>query len=169
MLVYFGPFRPILASYFVANSSNFWCTFYRPKWCGDEMGETIIIADICHNRHNRRWCTFFKTVYFLAKRTRNFGPFWLVWAILSQTYACTVWRNFYRPKKCGGASKLTNVRNKYCQRSSTNTYILQIIYFCLEILIPAGWNTEQDNLEKRANSVCQGISNTFLVVLYCME
>ena len=80
---------------------------------------------------------------------------------------CTVWRNFYRPKKCGGVPKLTNIRYEDCQRSSKNTYILQIIYFCLEILIPAGWNTEQDNLEKRANSVCQGISNTFLyVVLY---
>ena len=24
----------------------------------------ICIAHICHNRHNRRWCTFFKLVYF---------------------------------------------------------------------------------------------------------
>ena len=30
---------------------------------------------------------FFKSVYFLAKRTRNLGPFWPVLAILSQIYA----------------------------------------------------------------------------------
>ena len=80
---------------------------------------------------------------------------------------CTAWRNFYRPQKCSVAPKLTYIKHGDFQKSSTNTYILQIIYFCLEIRIPAGWNTEQDNLEKRANSVCQGIFNTFLhVVLY---
>ena len=27
------------------------------------------IPDICHNRHNRRWCTFFKPVYLFPERT----------------------------------------------------------------------------------------------------
>ena len=35
------------------------------------------IADICHNRHNRQWCTFFKPVAFSAQRMWNFGPSWL--------------------------------------------------------------------------------------------
>ena len=92
----------------------------------------------------------------------HFGQFWRFCRNL-----CTSWRNFYRLKKCSVVPKLTNIKHGDFQRSSTNTYILQIVYFCLEIRIPAGWNTEQDNLEKRANSVCQGIFNTFLhVVLY---
>ena len=45
------------------------------------------VDDIADNCHNRRWCTFFKPVYFLAYRMRIFGLFWPVWAILSQIYA----------------------------------------------------------------------------------
>ena len=37
----------------------------------------LVIARICHNRHNRRWCTFFELVYFLVQRTPNFGLFGL--------------------------------------------------------------------------------------------
>ena len=33
----------------------------------------ISLPDICHDRHDRRWCTFFKPVYIFATRTRNFG------------------------------------------------------------------------------------------------
>ena len=32
--------------------------------CLSELSQTVIsIADICHFRHNRRWCTFFKPVH----------------------------------------------------------------------------------------------------------
>ena len=31
---------------------------------GHKLLELTGIAHICHNRHNRRWCTFFELVYF---------------------------------------------------------------------------------------------------------
>ena len=45
-----------------------------------------------HNRylsqpHNRPWCTFFKLVFFLAKRTWNFCLFWPIRTILTRLYA----------------------------------------------------------------------------------
>ena len=43
--------------------------------CPLQVVSCTCIADICHDRHYRRWCTFFKLVYFLAKRTQNFGHF----------------------------------------------------------------------------------------------
>ena len=46
----------------------------------------LIIAHICHNRHNRRWCIFSKLVYFLAKRTQNVGQIWQILAILSRVH-----------------------------------------------------------------------------------
>ena len=36
--------------------------------------------DVCHDWW---WCTFFKPVYFLAKRTRNVGLFWPLLATFS--------------------------------------------------------------------------------------
>ena len=38
------------------------------------------IADISHHRHHRRWCTFFKQVYFLHRERK-------ILAILPQIYA----------------------------------------------------------------------------------
>ena len=48
----------------------------------------VPIANICHGCRDQRWCTFFKPVYFFARRTQNVGPsilalFWLIWAIFS--------------------------------------------------------------------------------------
>ena len=31
--------------------------------------------DNCHNRHNRRWCTFFKPAYLFPQRTQNLSIF----------------------------------------------------------------------------------------------
>ena len=44
----------------------------RRKW---EKGREKGIAHISPHRHHQRWCTFFKPVYFLAKRVQNFGLF----------------------------------------------------------------------------------------------
>ena len=35
------------------------------------QGLSMIIRDNSHNRHNRRWCTFFKPAYLFPQRTRN--------------------------------------------------------------------------------------------------
>ena len=35
----------------------------------------MIIADIIHHRHHRRWCTFFKPAYFFAQRMRKWTAF----------------------------------------------------------------------------------------------
>ena len=55
------------------------------------------IADISHDRHNHRWCTLFKPVYFLAISIANAKCLALLifLAILSQN---DLWRIFYRPK-----------------------------------------------------------------------
>ena len=45
------------------------------------------IADICHNRHNRRWCTLLEPVPFFPQRMQNFDLFWPIWAILLLVYA----------------------------------------------------------------------------------
>ena len=52
-----------------------------------------------------RKCTFSKPEYFLAWRMQNFGQFWLFCCKFTHflVYFC-------RPKYCGGAPKLTNMR-----------------------------------------------------------
>ena len=42
-----------------------------PFW----LKQLLSKADINHHSHNRRWCTFFKPVPFLANKTLNFGFF----------------------------------------------------------------------------------------------
>ena len=63
----------------------------------------IIIADICHDLHDLRWCTFL--LQREPKISTFFGLFWLFgWEF---THFLVY---FYRPKKCVGLPKLTNVR-----------------------------------------------------------
>ena len=50
-------------------------------WSHDSSLFFPYIADISHKRHNRWWCTFFKTVYFLALRMQCFG---LLWPVLTK-------------------------------------------------------------------------------------
>ena len=58
--------------------------FYE-KWSssGSHCYHSVVynyIADICHNRHNRQWCTFSSRVSFLHRERKilaYFGQFWL--------------------------------------------------------------------------------------------
>ena len=59
------------------------CELSHSSWEKMELG----IAHISHNCHNRQWCTFFKLVYFFAKRTQVFGLFRPIWASLLRIYA----------------------------------------------------------------------------------
>ena len=38
--------------------------------CCDDV-RFVFIPDICHNLHNRRWCTYFKPVYLFPQRTQK--------------------------------------------------------------------------------------------------
>ena len=63
----------------------------------------ISIAHIFHDRHDLRWCTFL--LQREPKISTFFGLFWLFgWEF---THFLVY---FYRPKKCVGLPKLTNVR-----------------------------------------------------------
>ena len=66
------------------------------------------IADICHNRHNWRWCLFFKPVPFFVERTRNFGQSWPIHVSCCEFTHFLVY--FYRAKLCSRVPKLTNIR-----------------------------------------------------------
>ena len=61
---------------------------------------TIFTADISHYCFSRRQCTFFKPVYFLAQRMRNFGQFGLF---------THFWCTFYRFKYYVLVPKLINI------------------------------------------------------------
>ena len=70
------------------------------------------IADISRNRNNWPWCAFFKLVYFVAQRTRNFG---LLWPVLAD-FGCFVanLRISYRLHWCGGLPKFTQSNQPNC-------------------------------------------------------
>ena len=74
------------------------CTFDKenvnnnPSSSYDYCREHTPLPDICHNRHNQRWCTFFfKPVPFFAQITQNVGLFWPILAVLLWiwTFWCT--------------------------------------------------------------------------------
>ena len=73
-----------------------WCQSLPPCLHPNHMAWHI--AGIGHHRHFRRWWTFFKPVPLLAKKTLNFGPFWLFCHKFSKSYLRTFWCPFYMPK-----------------------------------------------------------------------
>ena len=56
------------------------------------LGQSI--ADICHHRHHRRWCTFFRPVPFFALRPRNFGKFMHFWCTFTGLHNVVVSQNW---------------------------------------------------------------------------
>ena len=54
---------------------------HEQRLCKIPLGPCLI-GHISHNRHDRRWCTFFKLVFLLASKTQSFGPIWPFLAIL---------------------------------------------------------------------------------------
>ena len=53
------------------------------------------IAHICHGRHNQRWCTFFKPVYFFGKENVKYWPNWANFAYFVVNLRTSL-RTFYR-------------------------------------------------------------------------
>ena len=51
-----------------------------------------IKAHISPHRHYRRWCTFFKSVYFFASKTQNLGLFGQYGYFVANL--CTFWYTF---------------------------------------------------------------------------
>ena len=69
----------------------------------------IIIAEICHDSHDRRWCTFSSGCTFLQREREILSYFGQFGFLGLKCKHFLVY--FYRPKKCVGVTKLTNIRS----------------------------------------------------------
>ena len=75
-------------------------------WSLGQNPETVI-ADICHHW---RWCSFLKSVPFIAQRMRNFGLFWPILAFMLRTCA------FFGVLLYGGGVPKDQILNEICEK-----------------------------------------------------